>query len=556
MNSVLMKPKFRPIYLLSLLFSLAVLNTVSAAERDLTLDVVGVGPFAVGSTNFTTVNIAAGVDAGLYQQGFNQNGKLLYINELLEFEDSSFTFQLSVPDDSANYGASAGTTLPYSGYVLYPTSEANSRAGYNVFIPPALPHMQGNGELPIFANETDLYPLIIYSHGVGSHPTAERLSFLIDLASHGYMVLALYHGDDRFAKTEARQFNLRPLAVKTALDQILADPNLGSHIDTARIGGLGESFGGATMMALLGAKKVNPDFQSVAFNLLTATTVDTRIVAASTIVTYAGQGQYSFFGAGGSGAASIDRPFMANSANADTVTDYSKVQAAVNAIPGVKYLVEYSGEDHSMSAGAVSDAYTWSKLFLDAFVKQDTTAVGELGRLRAVNGGGSDSLVLVTEPTVATTPESEPEPEPTPDPEPEPVPEPTPDPEPTPEPEPEPTPEPEPEPTPEPEPEPTPDPEPTNPANTVVFANNVLSIPSITILDKSYSLGLALIAGSNPVQFSLNSFAEIAGVMPASASFNNGILEVPTLVVGGVSYRIQLTLVSESPILFNLTLAQ
>lgn len=540
MSSVFTRSKRRSVYLLSLLFSLASQGLVSAAERDLTLDVLGAGPFAVGSTNFTTTNIAAGVDAGLYQQGSNQNGKLLYINELLEFEDSSFTFQLSVPNDSASYGASAGTTLPYSGYVLYPTSEANTRTGYNVFIPPALPHMQGNGELPIFANETDLYPLIIYSHGVGSHPTAERLSLLIDLASHGYMVLALYHGDDRFAKTEARQFNLRPLAVKAALDQILADPNLGSHIDTKRIGGLGESFGGATMMALLGAKKVNPDFQSVAFNSLTATTVDTRIVAASTIVTYAGQGPYSLFGSGGSGGASIDRPFMANSANADTVTDYSKVQAVVNAIPGVKYLVEYNGEDHSMSDGAFSDAYTWSKLFLDAFVKQDTTAVEELSRIRAVNGGGSDSLVLVTDPTSAPVPTPEPEPTPEPVPEPTPVTEPTP--------------EPVPEPTPEPTPEPVP--EPASPTSTVIFANNILSIPSVAILDKSYSLDLALIAGSNPIQFSLKSFAEMAGVTSNSASFNDGILEVPAVVVGGVSYRIQLTLVSESPILFNLTLAQ
>jgi predicted dienelactone hydrolase len=111
--------------------------------------------------------------------------------------------------------------------------------------------MQGPNEGPIFENETQQNPLIVYFHGVGGHPTHHRLNFLIDLARHGYIVMALYHGDHRFPTAGVNQFNLRPLAVKTAIDEILADSNLGAHIDALRIGG-------ATMMALLGAKKVNP----------------------------------------------------------------------------------------------------------------------------------------------------------------------------------------------------------------------------------------------------------------------------------------------------------
>lgn len=484
--------------LLSMLFSFTLHGAAISAERDLVLDVLGAGPYAVGSTNFTTVSIAAGVDAGKYQSGLNENGKLLYINELLAFEDASFTFQLAVPADSAKYGASAGTNVPYSGYVLYPTSEENTRADYNVFIPPALPHMQGQNESPIFANETLKYPMVVYSHGLGDHPTARHLSFLIDLASHGYIVVALYHGDDRFGETEPRQFNLRPLAVKTAIDEILADSDFGVHIDAARIGGAGESFGGATMMALLGAKKVNPDFLSVLTNALITTTVDTRIVAASTMVPYAGIGLFSLFGSGAAGAASIDRPFMANSGNADTVAEYSKVEAVLGAIPGVKYLVEYEGEDHLMSEGAFTDAYTWTKLFLDAFVKQDTTAIEELSRVRSINGSGSDSLVVVTEP----------------------------------------------------------DSVPPASSNVATFANNILSIPSATVGDKYYSLDLDYIAGSSPVQFGLNSATEIASQTTTSGNFVNGVLVVPAVDVEGVSYRIELTLVSDSPVLFTLTFAE
>ena len=473
-------------------------SSLYAQERDLTLDVMGVGPFSVGSTNFTTIAITPGVDAGQYQQGLNQGGNLLYINALLAFEDASFSFQLSVPDDSVRYGASAGTTLPYSAYVLYPTTEENTRADYEVFIPPALPHMQGQNESPIFADDAQQYPLVVYSHGVGSHPTAERLSFLKDLASHGYIVLALYHGDNRFGQTEARQFNLRPLAVKAAIDKILVDPDFGDHIDATRIGGVGESFGGATMMALLGARKVNPDFLSVASNALHTATIDSRIVAASSIVPYAGKAPYAFFGVGGTGAGSIDRPFMANSANADSETDFTMVEAAVNAIPGVKYLVEYDGEDHAMSEGAVTDAYTWTKLFLDAFVKKDAVAIDELSRVKSVNGSGSDSLSIVTDPEPVTD---------------------------------------------------------TN-ASTAAFANNILSVPAIAVLDKYYSLDLNYIADSNPVQFGLSSVTEIASQSATSGSFANGVLVLPVVDVAGTNYRIELTLVSESPALFNLTFAE
>ena len=189
---------------------------------------------------------------------------------------------------------------------------------------------------------------------------------------------------------------------------------------------------------------------------------------------------------------------MANSGNADTVAEYSKVEAVLGAIPGVKYLVEYEGEDHLMSEGAFTDAYTWTKLFLDAFVKQDATAIEELSRARSINGSGNDSLVVVTEP----------------------------------------------------------DSVPPLSSNVATFANNILSILSATVGDKYYSLDLNYIAGSSPVQFGLNSATEIASQTTTSGSFVNGVLVVPAVDVEGVSYRIELTLASDSPVLFTLTFAE
>jgi len=222
----------------------------------------------------------------------------------------------------------------------------------------------------------------------------------------------------------------------------------------------------------------------------------TRQFVGSTIVPYAGLGPYSLFGSGAAGAASIDRPFMANSGNADIVAEYSKVEAVLGAIPGVKYLVEYEGEDHLMSEGAFTDAYTWTKLFLDAFVKQDATAIEELSRARSINGSGNDSLVVVTEP----------------------------------------------------------DSVPPSSSNVATFANNILSIPWATVGDKYYSLDY--FAGSSPVQFGLNSATEIASQTTTSGSFVNGVLVVPAVDVEGVSYRIELTLASDSPVLFTLTFAE
>jgi hypothetical protein len=76
-----------------------------AAERDLVLDDLGAAPYAVGSTIFTTVPFSAELDVPRYLEGLiNSDGTVLYVDNLLAFDDARFTFQLAVPADSAKYG--------------------------------------------------------------------------------------------------------------------------------------------------------------------------------------------------------------------------------------------------------------------------------------------------------------------------------------------------------------------------------------------------------------------------------------------------------------------
>jgi len=486
--------------------------SANAAERDLVVEPMQPGPYAVGSMNFEIDNAALtaalmqGRNAGQYQEGANINGEFLYIDSLLENPEEAFKFDLTVPDDTALYGDSAGTTLPVAGYVLYPTSAGNNREDYDVLVSPSLPKMQSVGESPIFENESTLYPLIIYSHGVGDHPTGEQLTFLKDVASHGYMVMALYHGDRRWSDTEARHFNLRPLAVKSALDVLLAHEDFAGHIDVERIGGMGESFGGATMLALLGAKKVNPDVASVIANNLLQLQTDSRIKAAATIVPYAGAGVYSIFGNGSTGVATVDRPFLANSGTADTVADYSKIQDVFNNLSGDKYLVAYQGETHDFTEGANVDASTWMKLFMDAKVKGDADAIETLSRISSVSDSGNDSLAVVEDSSI-TTPEPEPEPEPS--------------------------------------------------AEPASFASNVLTIPSVVVQGQAYSISMNLLSESPQITFGLAGATPIDTPDVASATFatSTGELSIPVVNVGDVSYAITFLLTDQAQTIFTLTAA-
>lgn len=378
--------------------------SIALAARDQVIQIKGTGPFTLGSMNLTIDSntlssiLAAGGNAGNYQQGLNVNGQLLYMTTLLANPNDTFTFNVNVPNDAATYGIVAGQTLTYVGIVVYPTTSSNSRSNATIFGNDTLPHMQSAGEAPIFADAAAKYPLIVFSHGDGDRPDeVTNLRIVTEIASHGYIVVSLYHGDNRFNTLSAERFNLRPLAVKNSIDAITSHPAFGNHINLSQIGGVGVSFGGATMLALIGGKTLSANLATTFDFTPKTTTTDSRLKATAGVVPYLGDTLFPFFGNGGNGASSVAQPYMAISGTADTTVPISKVRETLTSIPGAKYLIELEGEGHSFSATALNEALTWVITYLDALVKQEPSARNTLLNASSVSGGVNDSVTVVTD---------------------------------------------------------------------------------------------------------------------------------------------------------------
>ena len=101
------------------------------------------------------------------------------------------------------------------------------------------------------------HPLILASHGFGG--TARQLTWLgAPLARHGFIVAAVDHpgtnGIDGVTPEGAYAPWERAGDLKAALDFLLADPMLASHIDARRIGVAGFSLGGFTGALEAGAR--------------------------------------------------------------------------------------------------------------------------------------------------------------------------------------------------------------------------------------------------------------------------------------------------------------
>lgn len=99
--------------------------------------------------------------------------------------------------------------------------------------------------------------LVLISHGTGGHELGHH-NLATRLAADGYLVAAPRHpGDnweDRSMITSGRYFSERPRQVSRVLDALLANPEWGPRIPAGRIGAVGHSAGGYTVLALAGAQ--------------------------------------------------------------------------------------------------------------------------------------------------------------------------------------------------------------------------------------------------------------------------------------------------------------
>lgn len=95
-------------------------------------------------------------------------------------------------------------------------------------------------------------PLLLISHGNGGNSLAHR-----DLADHlaraGFVVVTFTHPFDNHENQQALGTTLqshdRPRELQRVLDHVLADPALSSRVDPQRIGAIGFSAGGYTVLA-------------------------------------------------------------------------------------------------------------------------------------------------------------------------------------------------------------------------------------------------------------------------------------------------------------------
>jgi predicted dienelactone hydrolase len=143
-------------------------------------------------------------------------------------------------------------------HIWYPVALASPEHPHEIG-PPRDPILEGHG----MANDAPLsdahttYPLLLLSHGTGG--SADSLDWLAAaLAAHGYIVAGVDHPGNNASEPVTREgFILwweRATDVSEVLDGLLADPALAPRIDTDRIGAVGFSLGGYTVLELAGAR--------------------------------------------------------------------------------------------------------------------------------------------------------------------------------------------------------------------------------------------------------------------------------------------------------------
>lgn len=101
------------------------------------------------------------------------------------------------------------------------------------------------------------YPLLVLSHGTGG--SADSLDWLAAaLAGQGYIVAGANHPGNNALEPPTRDgFMLwweRATDASEVIDGVLADPTLGPHVDRNRIGAVGFSLGGYTVLELAGGR--------------------------------------------------------------------------------------------------------------------------------------------------------------------------------------------------------------------------------------------------------------------------------------------------------------
>ena len=400
---------------------LATAGNAVAANHAKTVQPLGIGPYPVACSNLAhneaLMNQIGGLPADFWE-GIDNNGQGRYLTQILAEPQTTLQFTLNIPDDRGLYEHFAADTLPMVVMTCYPTSSANNRPDYRLPDAQSIPRMERAGDLPIFPDSVGQYPLLVYSHGLGGSPLSDDyLGTITQLASHGYIVMAVFHGDARVTRLRISDLSgvaylvanfgryvelqaLRPLAMKRALDYLLNRQGYAGRINTAQIGGFGASLGGEAMLLSMGAH-LTQSYPSLSSRPVEQ---DSRIKAAVGYVPYTGQSFLPAFGNDQRGADYVTRPFLALSGTIDTTAPIKLAEQAVNRLKGSRYLVALSDVPHGYHPEYAPDVFTWTLTFLDAHVKGDRAALDKLVRMSHVEGGLADEMRIDYTAPTATGP--------------------------------------------------------------------------------------------------------------------------------------------------------
>jgi predicted dienelactone hydrolase len=373
------------------------------------------GPYTVACSNIVQdfSKVVSGEVAD-YWEGLPDNGTPRYITDLLADPGNTLIATVTAPQDSDLYGDFAGLSLQFVVVVCYPTTADNPRPDYPLWSTDrSVPHMQTGDEAPLFADASARYPVVAFSHGNKGSPISsdDYMRALTVSASYGYIVIAPFHGDLRFANLSLDNLQLqdlydlgvtttnftamqalRPLAISAALDLVLAHTQWKDHIDETKIGGFGASMGGQTMLLLAGAKLTTTYFDIVTSSK--QVTYDSRIKAAVGYVPYFGHPILPAFGNNQEGLDGISLPFLGICGTADTTAPISEAENGISRLTGTRRLVALTGVGHEFDDTSRNDIFTWTVTFLDAEVRGDPDAISRLSTMGSVAGGGDDNVWL------------------------------------------------------------------------------------------------------------------------------------------------------------------
>ena len=367
------------------------------------------GTYPVGCSNVEQdlSRVQAGETAQQYWEGFPSDGQERYVDQLLVDPTHALRVDLPVPDDRQLFVDRASTSVAYDFLVCYPTSAANAYPDYLLPTGNAVPHMQRGADPPIWPDAATRYPVILFSHGLmGSPLTPEYLSALTYLASYGFVVVAPFHGDPRFADVQIDSLSdaiyaalhfpsytemqaIRALSSAAALDVLTTAPGFAERVDAGRISGFGASLGGETLLLQAGARLTTTIGLSSKQVL-----ADPRLKAVVGYVPYFGQPFLPAFGRDQGGLDGISAPFLGISGTADTTAPVGPAIQGVERLAGSRYLVTLAGVTHHFDVPSTNDIFTWSLVFIAAHGLDDRTRRAQLARMTSVAGGGDDALLI------------------------------------------------------------------------------------------------------------------------------------------------------------------